>query len=554
MALMKCIAENPFRILGLPVTATDREIKKQLNKLTAYYEMGKSVAHDTDFPVFSDVVRSPEIITEAAARIELPEQKLFYANFWFWPDNSVDEFVLEVLKEGNVDKAAGLWKKAALAQSLSPKNYSNFKNLALLNLIQATQHQAISLAQLESAVSRYGALFGYDAYTGFCSAVTLGAYKGDVLTSQKSFVDELSAHLGLSKTNVDQRLAYVFVSGFSASASPVGAYVKSRFIEAPTHRIEKAVASAESRRSEDPEDAYDACIELVEKVEKDIEFLKNVLSSNNLHLQSVSDSVANELLRSSTAFYNALYEDDETTVTIDRSTELTTLARRFAQGGTVKAKVAEDIKELENILHAHSAGRYSDQFALEITKLPSPDAPTIKEIRSIPTTLSIAITKCSKILEEMSAEVGEKDPSYVQASDMFAAYGLALLILYANKTSDYGVAVSLMRQLDRVRMSATVRARFDQNNAILKSNVAMASQGSSGGCYIATMAFGSYDAPEVMELRRFRDESLAKSMLGRLFIRVYYMLSPYLVRLLEDDVRINEHIRKLLIRFIGVIK
>lgn len=52
----------------------------------------------------------------------------------------------------------------------------------------------------------------------------------------------------------------------------------------------------------------------------------------------------------------------------------------------------------------------------------------------------------------------------------------------------------------------------------------------SGGCYVATAVYGSYDCPEVWTLRRFRDYTLAKSVLGRLFIRTYYAVSPTLVK------------------------
>ena len=53
---------------------------------------------------------------------------------------------------------------------------------------------------------------------------------------------------------------------------------------------------------------------------------------------------------------------------------------------------------------------------------------------------------------------------------------------------------------------------------------------SSGGCYIATAVYGSYDCPEVWTLRRFRDYTLAETVFGRAFIKVYYATSPTLVR------------------------
>ena len=52
----------------------------------------------------------------------------------------------------------------------------------------------------------------------------------------------------------------------------------------------------------------------------------------------------------------------------------------------------------------------------------------------------------------------------------------------------------------------------------------------SGGCYVATSVYGSYDCPEVWTLRRFRDEVLAETWYGRLFIRLYYTVSPTAVK------------------------
>lgn len=52
----------------------------------------------------------------------------------------------------------------------------------------------------------------------------------------------------------------------------------------------------------------------------------------------------------------------------------------------------------------------------------------------------------------------------------------------------------------------------------------------SDGCYIATCIYGSYDCPQVWTLRRFRDSILGATWYGRTFIRVYYTVSPILVK------------------------
>lgn len=62
---------------------------------------------------------------------------------------------------------------------------------------------------------------------------------------------------------------------------------------------------------------------------------------------------------------------------------------------------------------------------------------------------------------------------------------------------------------------------------------------SNNGCYIATAIYGSYDAVQVIVLRRYRDDVLLKSFFGRVFVRLYYWISPFFVKTFVRDSRIN---------------
>jgi hypothetical protein len=75
----------------------------------------------------------------------------------------------------------------------------------------------------------------------------------------------------------------------------------------------------------------------------------------------------------------------------------------------------------------------------------------------------------------------------------------------------------------------------------------------SGGCYIATAVYGSYDAPEVLCLRQFRDEALASSVFGRLFIMLYYQFSLPIAEKLKNAGHINMIVRKTLDKFVEKI-
>ena len=76
----------------------------------------------------------------------------------------------------------------------------------------------------------------------------------------------------------------------------------------------------------------------------------------------------------------------------------------------------------------------------------------------------------------------------------------------------------------------------------------------SEGCYIATMAYGSYDAPEVKVLRKFRDEVLKKTFIGRVFIANYYAFSPLLVKIVKKTGFAERFIRRRLDRFVNRLK
>lgn len=71
------------------------------------------------------------------------------------------------------------------------------------------------------------------------------------------------------------------------------------------------------------------------------------------------------------------------------------------------------------------------------------------------------------------------------------------------------------------------------------------------GCFVATAVYGSYDAPEVLTLRKFRDEVLKKTSAGRMFISWYYQYGPYLARLVKKSNLLTGFSRWLLDAFVA---
>lgn len=72
-------------------------------------------------------------------------------------------------------------------------------------------------------------------------------------------------------------------------------------------------------------------------------------------------------------------------------------------------------------------------------------------------------------------------------------------------------------------------------------------------CFIATAVYGDVESYEVKLLRNYRDESLLKSPIGRLFINFYYFFSPPIADFLKKHKSISREVKRFLDGIISII-
>ncbi len=66
----------------------------------------------------------------------------------------------------------------------------------------------------------------------------------------------------------------------------------------------------------------------------------------------------------------------------------------------------------------------------------------------------------------------------------------------------------------------------------------------SSGCFIATACYGDYNSPEVKFFRAYRDNVLIKNYFGRLFVSLYYIISPPIATQINKSDFLKRLIRK----------
>lgn len=91
---------------------------------------------------------------------------------------------------------------------------------------------------------------------------------------------------------------------------------------------------------------------------------------------------------------------------------------------------------------------------------------------------------------------------------------------------------TIENQLSKEEKNSNIDNIMEYHSCIkeLDPNYTIPKRPSAGGCYVATCVYGSYDCPEVWTLRRYRDDKLALSLPGRVFIHTYYAISPTIVK------------------------
>jgi len=614
---MNAIKENPYRTLGLFGNATEKELQKQLSTLKAFARVGKSKSFDYDFPFLGDIKREEQTITAAASNIEQAKNKVHYSLFWFLNTNHIDEAALNHLKEANIDKATEIWEKILKDNAINTKNYSAALNLSTLQLGMITLNGSFNPTQLRKCVELKGHILTSEAFMNFVQTVAGDNTSVSKETIRKEFVDEILQILKpyLNKTN--GVTSALLIEAFNSFPTETKQYIASKFTDRPISNIEDYIEKAKQSRTEDASNAEEYGAELYKQAKEDLAFLENVLGVNNVNYQVIVNKVANEILQCAIDFFIE-YRDSDEYDPGDEALKLMQMSKAISPTGQTKTRVDDNIVLLLEWIEGKSERdliqKVKDDFEFVAGKLDrfqelyckvenakdlvvscKPKLDNMRRVLGstnvsylnissavVSNAMGMMVTAINDLQDRFQTDVFLKRDSTIsnmravlQASmevtailgsfDMnselrerynsnkSALQGIYFRILevcspISSSSPQFPSSTSQIRHISRPFTHTLLEEDYENNSASRKSSKDI------GGCYIATMAYGSYEHPQVMELRKFRDEILATTALGRMIISFYYNVSPKLVALLKGKSIINSAIRTSLNAFIRIMK
>ncbi|WP_166382472.1 CFI-box-CTERM domain-containing protein [Polaribacter sp. 11A2H] len=547
---MNIINHNPYRIAGILSNATAREIERQRGRINAFAKVGKEIKSDYDFQILDSITRTEDSINKAFSDIQQAQDKVNYALFWFAEANPFDKTALEYLKKENPLKAIEIWEKVTINKEVTSKNFSSFNNLGTLKLISHFQED------IQNGIETKIKLIESDYFKSFINAVADETF---AITSEKQiekFIDELLRQFK------NQYSSSEILQLFSNCNGSTQKYLSKKFTEEPLHNIESQIESTKKKRNQNKEDAYQFGLSLAAYSKDNLVTLQSLLGTTDLKYKTIADQLANEIMQCGIDYFNHSLENDSSDNYLEQAQKLTKIADRIAVGKLTKDRAKDSLASLADMKdrEINQAIEVLSSIKLAYNKAISEiEAQVSQMLMSMSYNQSINYTKIDKLKENCLN--WSKVVEVVRASISINDIAIIQLCQHQRKVSEYKNLVDfLFNKLGPIQINQVKHicywkdVRAVQAKSTAKKVSSTISNATDSGCYIATMAYGDYNHPQVIELRNFRDDFLSKTIVGRHFIKFYYKYSPSLVEKLKNKQSINLIIRKGLDQFIKAIK
>jgi len=361
------ILNNPFRVLGVPVNASERKIKKNIQDFEVFISIGKQPKRqETDFDFMGSVERNSNSLNETIQKIEAPKDRINQSLFWFSKLTEIDEKAFDDLSNNELDEAIDIWKSSIIDNKITKYNFTSYKNLGVLYFYKAFQNGKVDLNNLRKSITLYGKSLNSDEFW----SLYISHFNNSILLSEanrkesssylfKTIFDEIQ-----DKYKIEEDVNfYTNLLNLKQIPSEIKNEIVSRiifdkilFVEA---EIDKCNISCKSHKPQ----SYNFGNDLYNNIKEVMKFLLILLENSDYRYQMLSNKAANEFLNCAISTYN---NDIDERYINNKVETLLNYADEYAIDDLVRKRVRDNEDDFRNALKTNGNNRLFSAFFMSL--------------------------------------------------------------------------------------------------------------------------------------------------------------------------------------------
>lgn len=149
---------NPFRVLGLPITASLKEIDRKKKSLELNIEFGMNMEQHQDGLLPLESLPDEVLINKSTEHLRIPSSRFIYGLFWFWPFECSEDEGIEFLRKHKLNDALKYWHtKEGIDRSgiIAKHNMAILYHLTALGIENRAIQGKITEKEIESCKSHW---------------------------------------------------------------------------------------------------------------------------------------------------------------------------------------------------------------------------------------------------------------------------------------------------------------------------------------------------------------------------------------------------------------
>ncbi len=383
---------NLFRVLGLPVDSTSRDVKRQEDRRKLQEKLGIAAADGPNGPLALTPPPSNDDARLAVERLNRPLDRVLHEVFWLWPtsQNGTPDSAIRAAANGELDQAVKQWEQAAQVG----QDELAIHNLAILDHMTALDREihpsvASSYARQENDLDvlwsrAFESWRRVLAGEQFWSALKARARAIDDVTLTTGVVRRIRATLPMAILLINARLACTAVeqSDLALAQRHIKLMRTSGFddhfveeavreaLKPARNRIKAATDNASDGWKQAPHRGNQYVRECYAQVKHLLKIVDALLPNGDVTRRAIHDTVAEALLQGQVAFGNKTNDWAE-------CVELLSLAQELACGDSTRSKLSQNL----DILQQNAKGG-NDWYTRGYWDLPEDTVAELEEARA----------------------------------------------------------------------------------------------------------------------------------------------------------------------------